>query len=59
MQRVTTLAALWLYRRTITRWTAPCPQTPSCSEYAEQMVRQHGARLGLALALARTRRERL
>lgn len=54
MQRLI-LAALGVYRRRLSRYTPTCPQTPSCSTYARNMVQQHGARRGMELAVARLR----
>ena len=42
------------YRRWLTRFTAECPSTPSCSAYAASAVRELGARQGLRAAAART-----
>ncbi len=44
------------YRRWLTRFTPPCPATPSCSAYALAAVETHGARAGLVAAAHRIRR---
>ena len=43
------------YRRLLTRFTRPCPSTPSCSAYALAAVRDLGARRGLVAAADRLR----
>lgn len=43
------------YRRLLTRFTPPCPSTPSCSAYALAAVRDLGARRGLVAAANRLR----
>jgi putative component of membrane protein insertase Oxa1/YidC/SpoIIIJ protein YidD len=47
------LAALRFYRRRLTRFTPVCPSTPSCSAYAEAVVRELGPRRGLVAAADR------
>jgi uncharacterized protein len=48
------LGLLWLYRRAISPALAPrCRFEPSCSAYAEQAIRTHGAAQGGWLALKR------
>ena len=44
-----------IYRRLLSRFTPPCPSTPSCSAYALASVRRLGARRGLAAAAVRVR----
>jgi putative membrane protein insertion efficiency factor len=45
------LAPIRLYQRVISPWIpARCKYHPSCSEYAVQAVRAHGALRGLVLA---------
>ena len=43
------------YRRRLTRFTPPCPSTPSCSAYALAAVETRGVRAGLAMASRRIR----
>jgi putative component of membrane protein insertase Oxa1/YidC/SpoIIIJ protein YidD len=50
------LSVLRFYRRRLTRFTPACPSTPSCSAYAEAVVRELGPRRGLAAAADRIRR---
>ena len=48
------LSVIRLYRRYISPLTPPsCRFTPTCSAYAEEAVRRHGARRGGWLALRR------
>lgn len=54
------LGALWIYKRvlspvlhTLVGPFAGCRFSPTCSEYAADAVRQHGALKGLALAARR------
>ncbi|MFN7950316.1 MAG: membrane protein insertion efficiency factor YidD [bacterium] len=53
-------AAIWLiqlYRVVLSPMLGPaCRFEPSCSRYAEQAIRQHGALRGLALAIRRLAR---
>lgn len=51
------LSVIGFYRRVISPVTPPsCRFTPTCSAYAEQAVRRHGARRGGWLALRRISR---
>lgn len=50
------LACFWVYRRFLSRYTQKCPDAVSCSDYAVQVVREHGAREGLELAVAKIKR---
>ena len=54
---ITALVALFLvdcYRYTLSFWLGGhCRFVPSCSVYAQQSIREHGARLGIWLALKR------
>lgn len=43
------------YRRWLTRYTAHCPSTPSCSTYALDAVERLGPRRGLRAAAQRVR----
>lgn len=53
------LAAVWLYQRTVSPAlivlfpTCGCRFSPTCSHYAAEAIRQHGAFAGLALAVVR------
>lgn len=52
--RAVLLGLLWLYRRFVSPLLGPrCRYYPSCSSYAEQAIRVHGAGKGTLLALAR------
>lgn len=55
-----TIAAIQLYRRTLSPWMpllgARCRFEPSCSRYAETVIRRQGLLLGGARALARLAR---
>lgn len=51
------LSVIGFYRRVISPVTPPsCRFTPTCSAYAEEAVRRHGARRGGWLALRRISR---
>lgn len=50
------LVLIRLYQRWFSRFTPSCPGTPSCSQYAIEMVELHGARAGLQLAMDRIQR---
>lgn len=51
------LALIGFYRRAISPMTPPsCRFTPTCSAYAEEAVRRHGARRGGWLAVRRLAR---
>jgi len=48
------LALVWLYRMVISPWLGNnCRYQPSCSEYAMQALREHGAFRGTWLAAKR------
>jgi putative membrane protein insertion efficiency factor len=48
------LALVWLYRMLISPWLgANCRFQPTCSEYAMQALREHGAFRGTVLAVKR------
>jgi putative membrane protein insertion efficiency factor len=48
------LALVWLYRMLISPWLgANCRYEPTCSEYAMQALREHGAFRGSWLAAKR------
>ncbi len=53
------LALVWLYQRTVSPAlvvlfpTCGCRFTPTCSHYAADAIRTHGALAGLALSLVR------
>lgn len=52
--RAVLLAAIGLYRVTLSGWLGgQCRFSPTCSHYAEQAIRTHGAMRGSALAAAR------
>jgi putative component of membrane protein insertase Oxa1/YidC/SpoIIIJ protein YidD len=44
------------YQRWLSRFTPPCPSTPSCSAFALDAVESLGPRRGLAVAARRVRR---
>lgn len=54
------LAALWLYKRSLSPLFhflgARCRHAPSCSDYAAEAIRQHGAWRGSWLAFSRLSR---
>jgi putative membrane protein insertion efficiency factor len=51
------LLSLWIYRKTISPWLPPCCRfTPTCSHYAIEAVRLHGAWKGFWLAFWRVMR---
>ena len=54
--RLLALAAIRFYRRWLSRFTPHCAQRPICSTYALQVVREHGARVGLTMTLNRIQR---
>ncbi|MEQ8179654.1 MAG: membrane protein insertion efficiency factor YidD [Amphiplicatus sp.] len=51
------IGAVWIYRRTLSPVLyflgARCRHAPSCSEYAAEAVRRHGAGKGSVLAFSR------
>jgi hypothetical protein len=51
------LGALWLYKRTLSPafyfFGVRCRHLPTCSDYAAEAVRRHGARKGFWLSLSR------
>jgi hypothetical protein len=49
-------ALIRAYRRWLTRFTPPCPSTPSCSAYALAAVQTAGPRRGLVAAARYLRR---
>jgi putative component of membrane protein insertase Oxa1/YidC/SpoIIIJ protein YidD len=49
-------ALIRAYRRWLTRYTPPCPSTPSCSAYALAAVQAAGPRRGLVAAARHVRR---
>ena len=51
------VGAIALYRRFLSPWLPPsCRYEPSCSAYAVEAIRQHGAVRGSLLALKRVAR---
>jgi putative component of membrane protein insertase Oxa1/YidC/SpoIIIJ protein YidD len=53
--RYLVLVGLWVYRKFLSRYTSACPEQECCSAYAVRMVKEHGATIGLELALERVR----
>jgi len=52
--RAVLLGLVWAYRHLVSPWTPrTCRYYPSCSAYAEQALRQHGAIRGGWLAVRR------
>jgi uncharacterized protein len=52
--RVALLGAIKLYRITLSGWLGgQCRFSPTCSRYAEEAIRTHGALRGTALAVRR------
>lgn len=47
------LAALWVYRRHLSKHTPRCKQAPCCSAYCRAAVEDHGWRQGVAMTLKR------
>jgi putative membrane protein insertion efficiency factor len=57
MMRVVLLAVLWVYRRLLSPLLPPaCRFYPSCSAYAAEAVRVHGAWRGCGLIVKRLAR---
>jgi putative membrane protein insertion efficiency factor len=55
--RAVLIAIIRLYRMTLSGWLGgQCRYLPSCSQYAEQAIRAHGAVRGLVLAAWRVAR---
>ena len=55
--RALVLVAIWLYRRLVSPLLPPaCRFHPSCSAYAAEAVRRHGAWRGSLLAVKRLAR---
>lgn len=54
------LALLWLYKRTLSPvfylFGARCRHLPTCSDYAAEAIRRHGAHKGFWLSLSRVSR---
>ena len=51
LMRLLLIAAIRLYRRTLSVWLGPaCRYWPSCSHYAEEAVRRHGPLRGSLMA---------
>lgn len=47
-------ALIWLYRHSLSYfWGRQCRFTPTCSAYADEAIRLHGAAKGSALAARR------
>jgi uncharacterized protein len=47
------LMAVRFYQRYLTRFTPHCHQTPSCSQYGYEAVKEHGFRIGIQMAADR------
>ena len=57
MARSLAILALRVYRRLLSPWLGPaCRYWPTCSTYAEEAIRRHGAARGSWLALRRLSR---
>jgi putative membrane protein insertion efficiency factor len=55
--RVALLGAIWIYRSTLSGWLGgQCRFSPSCSRYAQEAIRTHGALRGSVLAIGRVMR---
>lgn len=51
------LGAIWLYRITLSGWLGgQCRFSPSCSRFAEEAIRTHGALRGSVLTVGRVLR---
>jgi putative membrane protein insertion efficiency factor len=51
------LGAIWLYRLTLSGWLGgQCRFSPTCSRYAEEAIRSHGAMKGSLLSVRRVLR---
>jgi len=52
--RLLLIGVIRLYRRSLSAWLGPaCRYWPTCSHYAEEAVRRHGATRGTWLATRR------
>lgn len=48
------LGMIWFYKRAISPYTArSCRFTPSCSDYAAEAIKKHGALKGFGLGIRR------
>jgi uncharacterized protein len=55
--RAVLLGTIWLYRVSLSGWLGgQCRFSPTCSRYAEEAIRSHGAVRGSALAVGRVLR---
>jgi uncharacterized protein len=55
--RLLLLGAIALYRHTLSGWLGgQCRYSPTCSRYAEEAIRTHGAAKGIVLAIHRVLR---
>ena len=55
--RLLLLGAIALYRHTLSGWLGgQCRYSPTCSRYAEEAIRTHGAAKGTVLAIHRVLR---